>query len=99
MLEELEGGRDTSGIGDVGRADVGVGKTADIGVRDFIREDAVGIVNLRAAEFEEGVVGRTGAIPNSSACARLAELCAFAREDAVGALYRAVFGRVPDAEG
>ena len=96
LFEEPEG---AGGKGDCVEVGVG-GNTADIGVRAFIRDDAVGMVNLRAAGLEEGVVGREGGMPKSRPCIRLVELaCALAREDAVAALYRAVVGRAADIEG
>ena len=36
------------------------GKTLEIGVRNFMRDDDVGIVSLNAAGLEEGVEGRVG---------------------------------------
>lgn len=97
LIDVAEGGR--GGNGDVERADDGgransgtaggaeVGKTLEIGARDFIRDDDVGIVSLRAAGFAEGVDGRVGGTVNSKPCIRLVVelVCAvFALDDAVG---------------
>ena len=56
-----EGGR-TGARGDVARAELepAVGNTLVIGVRDFMRDDDVGIVSLSAAGFDDGVEGRVG---------------------------------------
>ena len=101
FVEEAEGGRG-GGRGDCERGTtvlVGVGKTEEMGVRDFIREDEVGMVRRSAAGFEDGVEGRVGGTLYSRPWIRLAELaCTLAREEAVGALYPAWTALEPNPE-
>jgi len=62
FMEEADGGRG-GGRGDCERgatALVGAGKTEEMGVRDFKRDDDVGMVRRRAAGLEDGVDGRVG---------------------------------------
>ncbi len=75
----------------------GDGKTLDIGARDFIRDDDVGIVSLSAAGLDDGVEGLAGGIGYSKPCRRLVVAVAtFALDDAVAVSYRAA-GALPDA--
>ena len=69
-VDAAEGGREggrAGGRGDVERASgamagpgAAAGNTLETGVRDFMRDDAVGIVSLNAAGLDEGVEGRVG---------------------------------------
>ena len=57
----------------------------DIGVRDFIRDDDVGIVRRSAAGLDDGVEGRVGGTWYSKPWSRLVvAVCTFALDDAVG---------------
>ena len=74
--DKFEGGRggrgDTArGTGDSRLGIAGVAKTCERAGRDLSR-DCVGIVNRRAAVFEDGVDGRVGGTLKS--CIRLVEL-------------------------
>ena len=93
MTDVAEGGRG-GGNGDVDRGGIGaagaagdVGKTLEMGARDFIRDDDVAIVSLRAAGFDDGVEGLVGGTIYSRPYIRLVvELvcAALALDDAVG---------------
>lgn len=103
--EDVDGGR--GGIGEVARC-VGWGEglgeepgntEAKEGLA-FTRNE-VGIVNRKAAGFDEGVDGRAGGTVKSSVCSRLVEpVCDLARDAAVGASYLVGFDIVeePTAE-
>ena len=81
-----EGGR-AGARGDVDRANgavAGPGKTLVIGVRDFRRDDDVGIVSLSAAGLEDGVEGRVGGTMYSRPCNRPVVAVVLALDDAVG---------------
>lgn len=89
--EAAEGGREGGrggGRGDVERArgaDTGPGNTLEIGVRDFIRDDDVGIVSRSAAGLDDGVEGRVGGTLYSRPWKRpVVAVCTFALDDAVG---------------
>jgi hypothetical protein len=55
-----DGGRGRLGEAARGVAEEEGGKTDEMGVRAFKREDDVGMVNRSATGFEDGVVGRVG---------------------------------------
>ena len=65
FIEVAEGGRG-GGSGDCDRVTEGEGKTEVIGVRDFMRDEDVGMVRRRAAGFDDGVEGRVGGTLYSS---------------------------------
>jgi hypothetical protein len=79
-------------MGEPGRCTLMVGeKIEGSDGRDFWREFNVGIVRRKAAVLDDGVHGLVGGTTNSPEDNRLTELgWVFAREAAVGVLYRAL---------
>lgn len=77
-MEELDDGLG-GGRGEVDRAEKGgaavdvadAGKTEEMDGLAFNLEEDVGIVNLRAAGFDDGVEGRAGGTVKSTPCIRV----------------------------